>query len=105
MILSARHDDWLVDGVGRRISPLSFQFEQVPGLKSWRIHQLADGNLCLYVDAHEGTLSTDTRQQLVGQVQTLVMDQSCQIIAGTHQLNLGGKYKRVVSKIVTRKFA
>lgn len=103
-ILSARRDDWLVDGAGRKISPLSFQFEQVPGLKSWRMHQLADGNLCLYVDAHEGELCTDTRQQLVDQVQTLVMGQSCQIIAGTHQLNLGGKYKRVVSEIVTRKW-
>ena len=59
-------DDCLIDGTGRRISPLSFQLEQV---------------------------------------QTLVMGQSCQIIAGTNQLNPSSKYKSVVFEMATRKLA
>jgi hypothetical protein len=39
------------------------------------------------------------------QVQTLVMGQSCQIIAGTHQLNPDGKYKSVVFEMAIRKLA
>ena len=38
-IEAARRDDWVIDGAGRRVSPLSFQFERVPELGAWRLRR------------------------------------------------------------------
>ncbi|RMF97424.1 MAG: hypothetical protein D6727_05595, partial [Gammaproteobacteria bacterium] len=53
VIEAARRDDWILAGDGQRVSPLAFQFEQLPGLCAWRLHQAASGALCLYYDAED----------------------------------------------------
>jgi phenylacetate-coenzyme A ligase PaaK-like adenylate-forming protein len=101
-LLEARRDDWLIDGAGRKVSPLSFQFEKVAGLKAWRIHQLQSGLLRLYVDSETGAgeLSDDVRQQLAGQLRNIVPGRSHELVTGIWQLERGGKFKRVVSDVV-----
>jgi phenylacetate-coenzyme A ligase PaaK-like adenylate-forming protein len=100
-ILEARRDDWLIDGAGRKVSPLSFQFEKVPGLSAWRIHQLKSGDIRLYFDvvAGEDKLSEAARQQLVHELQNIVPGRAHQLLPGVWQLRHGGKFKRVVSDL------
>ncbi|MGI9309594.1 MAG: hypothetical protein ACR2P6_10040 [Gammaproteobacteria bacterium] len=100
---AARRDDWIVDGAGRRESPLSFQFEQLSGLRAWRIHQLASGVLRLYYDAEtdiDTEAEAELREQLVAQLRRIVSDRDVELVAGIWQLERGGKFKRVVSDLV-----
>jgi len=96
-ILEGRRDDWLIDGAGRKVSPLSFQFEKVVGLIAWRVHQLQAGDLKLYFDAEHGSSDSDLRQQLASQLTTIVPGRNYELLAGIWRLEHGGKFKRVVS--------
>jgi phenylacetate-CoA ligase len=96
-ILAGRRDDWLVDGAGRKVSPLSFQFEKVPGLIAWRVHQLQAGDLKLYFDAEHGSSDSELREQLASQLTTIVPGRGYELFAGIWRLEHGGKFKRVVS--------
>ncbi len=96
-LLEARRDDWIIDGAGRKVSPLSFQFEQVPGLKAWRIHQLQSGELRLYFDAETMPMAI-VRRQLISQLKNIVPGRRCELVSGTRKLVLAGKFKRVVSE-------
>ncbi|NND53869.1 MAG: hypothetical protein HKN56_02735, partial [Gammaproteobacteria bacterium] len=93
-VLDARRDDWLIDGAGRKVSPLSFQFERIAGLRAWRIHQLRTGELRLYVDAEQ---AADTQQQLTEHLQAIVPGRQVELTRGIWQLRNAGKFKRVVS--------
>ena len=95
-IRAARRDDWILDGNGRKVSPLSFQFEQVPHLNAWRLHQAADGVLCLYFDAESSEMP---EQMLSAQLEQAVPDRPYRIINGIWKLNRPGKFKRVSSDL------
>jgi phenylacetate-coenzyme A ligase PaaK-like adenylate-forming protein len=98
-VLDARRDDWLIDGFGKKVSPLSFQFERVEGLQAWRIHQLSSGELRLYFDA-EPSAAMHIQQQLVEHLQSIVPSRGCELLPGIWQLERAGKFKRVVSDFV-----
>lgn len=93
---AARRDDWVIDGAGRRISPLSFQFEQVPHLTAWRLHQLGDGSLHLYFDSERAEIAG---QFLVQHLAETVPDRPCRITEGIWKLNRPGKFKRISSDL------
>lgn len=95
-VLEARRDDWIFDGNGQKVSPLSFQLEQVAGLTAWRIHQLKSGVLRLYFDADERA-ATDIRKQLTDHIQRIVPGRDCELVTGIWKLERVGKFKRVVS--------
>ncbi len=93
-IKQARRDDWIIDREGRRVSPLSFQFEQVQYLDAWRLHQSRDGSLCLYFESEQ----PDVVQQQLGHCLTdAVSNQPFELRHGIWQLRQGGKFKRVSS--------
>jgi hypothetical protein len=98
-VLDARRDDWLIDGFGRKVSPLSFQFERVEGLQAWRIHQLYGGELRLYFDA-EQSAAPQIQEQLVEHLQSIVPNRDYELVPGIWQLERAGKFKRVVSDFV-----
>jgi phenylacetate-CoA ligase len=93
-IAGARRDDWIIDGAGKRVSPLSFQFEQAPHLTAWRLHQLSDGSLHLYFDSER---PETTGQFLARHLAETVPDQPCRITEGIWKLDRPGKFKRVSS--------
>lgn len=99
-IEQARRDDWLIDGDGQRVSPLAFQFEQVPGLQAWRLHQKADGSLVLYFDAEQ---AAGAGPPLKAAVEATVPGRPCELVAGLWRVldtdNFTGKFKRVSSEI------
>ncbi len=94
-IEQARRDDWIIGADGQRISPLSFQFEQVSTLRAWRLHQHVDGSLKLYFDAGNRAAAA---AQLARQMASLVPGQPVELIEGVWRLNRGGKFKRVSSE-------
>jgi len=93
-IRAARRDDWLVDGAGRRISPLGLQFEQVPGLIAWRLHQRADGELVLYIDTEPGS---GPGPAMTAQLARQVPGRGVTLVHGTGTFRRPGKYKRILS--------
>ena len=95
-VLEARRDDWIIDGAGRKVSPLSFQFELVDGLKAWRIHQLESGVLRFYFDA-DTSAATDIQKQLADHIQHIVPDRDHELVPGIWKLKREGKFKRVIS--------
>ncbi|MGI9329662.1 MAG: hypothetical protein ACR2QB_03015 [Gammaproteobacteria bacterium] len=95
-ITRARRDDWITDGQGRRLSPLGFQFEELPGLKAWRLHQQADGSLQLFFEAEA---DDSLREALVETLAAAVPGQSVELIEGVWKLERGGKFKRVSSDL------
>jgi phenylacetate-CoA ligase len=98
-VLEARRDDWIIDGAGMKVSPLSFQFEQVAGLKAWQLHQLSSGALRLYFDSDAPAV--DIRTQLTGQLQRIVAGRDCELIEGVWGQVREGKFKRVTSDLVS----
>jgi len=95
---AARRDDWVIDGAGRRISPLSFQFEQVPHLTAWRLHQLSDGSLHIYFDSERPDIAA---RFLVQHLAEAVPDRPRRIIEGIWKLDRPGKFKRISSDFVS----
>ncbi|UCG72535.1 MAG: phenylacetate--CoA ligase family protein [Chromatiales bacterium] len=102
-IAQARRDDWLVDGNGQRVSPLAFQFEQVPGLRAWRLHQRSDGVLTLYFDADA---PSEAAPALLAAVQATVPGRRCELVQGLWQVpatdGFSSKFKRVSSELAGR---
>jgi phenylacetate-coenzyme A ligase PaaK-like adenylate-forming protein len=96
-LLEARRDDWIIDGAGLKVSPLSFQFERVTGLKAWHLHQLNTGELRLYFDGE--TPTGDIQQQLARQLQHIVSGRDYELVEGVWELERGGKFKRVTSDL------
>jgi phenylacetate-coenzyme A ligase PaaK-like adenylate-forming protein len=94
-VLDARRDDWIIDGAGLKVSPLSFQFERVAGLKAWHLHQLDTGDLRLYFDVE--TKVGDIRPQLARQLKCIVSDRNFELVEGLWALERGRKFKRVIS--------
>jgi hypothetical protein len=97
-IASARRDDWIIDGAGNRVSPLAFQFEQIPHLDGWRLHQHADGSLLLYFDSPR---PDDVIPALARQLAAAVPDRTYQLRAGVWSAHREGKFKRVSSDCYT----
>ena len=99
VIEQARRDDWLVDGNRQRVSPLAFQFEQVPGLRAWRLHQHADGQLTLY---YEADTPAEAGPRLQAAIQATVPGRPCVLVEGVWQVpdshSFNGKFKRVSSE-------
>jgi len=95
-ILQARRDDWIIGRDGLRISPLSFQFEQVPHLDAWRLHQNLDGSLCLYFESAQPDVVT---KQLGRRLADAVPNQPFELREGIWRLERGGKFKRVSSDL------
>lgn len=93
---AARRDDWVIDGAGRRISPLSFQFEQVPHLTAWRLHQLSDGSLHLYFDAEKPEITAGLLDQHLA---AAVPGRPRRITTGIWKLERPGKFKRISSDL------
>ncbi len=93
-ILEARRDDWIIGRDGQRVSPLSFQFEKLPGLQYWRLHQLGTGDLRLYFDA---STPETTGPELASALATVVPGRKIDLVQGVWKLKRGGKFKRVVS--------
>jgi phenylacetate-coenzyme A ligase PaaK-like adenylate-forming protein len=96
-VLEARRDDWIIDGAGLKVSPLSFQFERVAGLKAWHLHQLSSGALRLYFDSEAS--SEDIHEQLAKQLQQIVTGRDYELVEGVWGLERGGKFKRVTSDL------
>jgi phenylacetate-coenzyme A ligase PaaK-like adenylate-forming protein len=96
-LLEARRDDWIIDGAGLKVSPLSFQFERVAGLKAWQLHQLNSGELRLYFDGE--TAAGDIQPQLANHLQQIVTGRSFALIEGVWKRERGGKFKRVTSDL------
>lgn len=95
-IAAARRDDWLIDGAGNKVSPLSLQFEQIVGLQRWRLHQRASGELDLYVD---GELDTASRAQLLNQLRAAIPGREPRLAGATVQAPTDSKFKRVSSAL------
>lgn len=95
-ITRARRDDWITDGQGRRLSPLGFQFEELPGLKAWRLHQQADGSLQLFFEAEA---ADSLREALAAALTAAVPGRPVELIEGLWKLERGGKFKRVSSDL------
>lgn len=99
-IRDARRDDWIIDGAGKNISPLSFQFERIEGLKTWHLHQSDSGKLHLYFDVEAGKQNI---QMLLGrELERIVPDRSYELIHGPWSPSGRGKFKRVSSDIKLR---
>ena len=96
-LLEARRDDWIIDGAGRKVSPLGFQFERIDGLKAWRLHQLSTGELRLYFDGE--TAVRNIRQQLAKELVHIISGRDYKLVEGTQRLKLDGKFKRVTSDL------
>jgi len=94
-VLEARRDDWIIDGAGLKVSPLSFQFERVAGLKAWRLHQLSSGALRLYFDSE--VPDEGIREQLARQLQHIVAGRDYELVEGVWEHEHAGKFKRVTS--------
>lgn len=97
IVEAARRDDWIIDGAGRKVSPLSFRFEQVPHLDAWRLHQQADGALRLY---YESAQPAEVEPRLARELAEAVPDRPFSLDAGIWNLQRPGKFKRVSSDIV-----
>jgi phenylacetate-coenzyme A ligase PaaK-like adenylate-forming protein len=97
-IEKARRDDWVITGAGKKVSPLSFQFEQVPHLKAWRLHQLGDGSLDLYFESEQ---PEKTERLLLKYLVEVIPDQACRVTPGIWKLNRPGKFKRVSSDLAS----
>lgn len=99
-IEQARRDDWLVDGTGRRVSPLAFQFERVPGLVAWRLHQRGNGALTCYYTAADPARAEPILRAAIA---ALVPGRPCTLVEGIWQVPAGdrfaGKFKRVSSEL------
>ena len=95
-IQQARRDDWIIGHDGQRVSPLSFQFEQVPHLDAWRLHQSHDGSLCLYF---ESTQPEVVAEQLKQRIADSVPNRSIELRQGIWRLGRAGKFKRVSSDL------
>ena len=80
-----------------KVSPLSFQFEGITGLKAWHLHQLKTGALQLYFDGE--TPTGDIRQQLAKQMQSIVPGRDYELLEGVRAAERGGKFKRVTSEL------
>lgn len=93
-IEAARRDDWVIDGAGRRISPLSFQFERMPHLRAWRLHQHGDGSLELYFDAARPDVVAPL---LARHLAEAVPGRAARLTEGIWRLRRAGKFKRVSS--------
>ena len=93
-IEEARRDDWIIDGGGRKVSPLSFRFEQVPHLDAWRLHQRADGSLVLY---YESTRPDRVAPLLARELADAIPDRPFSLDVGVWKLGHQGKFKRVSS--------
>jgi len=91
-----RRDDWIVDCEGRKVSPLSFRFEQVPYLTAWRLHQRADGSLVCY---YESPLPDETEPHLARQLTEVIPDRPVSFARGVWKLRSQGKFKRVSSEL------
>lgn len=94
VIEAARRDDWIIAGNRQRVSPLAFQFERVPGLRAWRLHQAASGALCLYYDAEDPTAVASRLREAL---RAIVADRPLRLVHGVWRLQRGGKFKRVSS--------
>jgi len=95
-IHQARRDDWIIGHDGRRVSPLSFQFEKIPYLDAWRLHQNSDGSLCLYFEsARPEVVVTQLERLLVDSVP----NRPFELHQGIWKLGRGGKFKRVSSDL------
>jgi phenylacetate-coenzyme A ligase PaaK-like adenylate-forming protein len=92
----ARRDDWVIGSDGKRVSPLSFQFEQVPHLDAWRLHQSSDGSLCLYF---ESTQPDIVAKQLGNRLADVVPNRPYKLQQGLWRLKREGKFKRVSSDL------
>lgn len=95
-IHQARRDDWIIGHDGRRVSPLSFQFEQVAHLDAWRLHQSSDGSLCLYFESARPDV---VEQQLERRLADAVPNRPFKLRQGIWRLSRGGKFKRVSSDL------
>ena len=95
-IHEARRDDWIIDAAGNRISPLSFQFEQLPGLVAWRLHQAADGSLTMYFDS---SVPDRTATALGVALHDAVPGRTVRVVEGVWQFTRPGKFKRVSSDL------
>ncbi len=98
-IKRARRDDWIIGRDGRRVSPLSFQFEQVPHLDAWRLHQSPDGSLCLYFESSRPDI---VAQQLGQHLANVVPNRPFELRQGIWRLERSGKFKRVSSDLACR---
>lgn len=97
-IEEARRDDWIIDADGRKVSPLGFRFERVPGLEAWRLHQRADGSLILYYKAS----SERVEPLLARELEAALPGLRHSIEPGVWNLRQPGKFKRVSSERVVR---
>jgi len=95
-VLEARRDDWIIDGKGQKVSPLSFQLEQVEGLKAWRMQQLESGDLRLYFEAG-GSPAAGFQEELLNHVKRIVPGRPVELVDGVWKLQRPGKFKRVIS--------
>jgi hypothetical protein len=93
-IEEARRDDWIVDGDGRKVSPLRFRFEQVPHLTAWRLHQRADGSLQLFYDSER---PEEIQPLLLRELGNAIPGRPVTFEAGVWSLWSHGKFKRVSS--------
>ncbi|MBT8442238.1 MAG: hypothetical protein KJO76_07625 [Gammaproteobacteria bacterium] len=93
-IHEARRDDWIIDGAGRKVSPLSFRFERIPNLDAWRLHQRADGSLTLYFDS---TRPEEVGPLLAREMAAAIPGRHCAIETGVWKFSRAGKFKRVSS--------
>ena len=93
-IRRARRDDWIVGANGRRVSPLGFQFERVPHLTGWRLHQSADRTLAFYFESrHPDVTIANLREQLSAALPELPVE----FVHGLWRCERPGKFKRVSS--------
>lgn len=97
-INEARRDDWLIDGQQRKISPLVFNFEQFPGVRTWKVHQHADGALSLAVTG--GGLDASQLDRIINHVREKVVGRLVRIEADPFTMQRRhGKFKRVSSDL------
>lgn len=97
-INQARRDDWLIDGQQRKVSPLVFNFEQFGSVRTWKVHQHADGAISIAVTG-DG-IDAEHLDRIVDHVRQKVAGRSVRVETDPFQIQLRhGKFKRVSSEL------
>jgi phenylacetate-coenzyme A ligase PaaK-like adenylate-forming protein len=97
-LLGARADDWLIDGDGHMVSPLSFNFEHYAFVEAWRVHQLRSGVVVVYCRA--GRIPPlNVQKEIRLHVEIVVPGRTVEVRWSTTEVPSVGKYKRVKSDL------
>ena len=99
-IYEARRDDWLYDGLNRKVSPVAFQFHAIDGLVAWKVWQAPDGTVTIFAD-WRGGLTLAAQESLKREGEQVIPGRLIVVQENTKRCPATGKFKRVVCNYET----